>query len=149
MAGANVDRVILVVEDDPKDEQLTIRALEKAHIVNPVVVAHDGLEALDYLFARGAHAARPASAEPQVILLDLRLPKVDGLEVLRALRADERTRLLPVVVLTASNEERDLVQSLELGANSVVRKPVVFSQFVEAVRQLGIYWVLLNQAAPT
>jgi len=142
------DRVILLVEDNPNDEELTMRALKKGNIVNPIVVAHDGEEALDYLFARGAHAGRSASALPQLVLLDLKLPKIDGLEVLRALRADEQTRLLPVVILTSSVEEQDLVRGYGLGANSYVRKPVDFLQFVEAVRQLGVYWLLLNEAAP-
>lgn len=148
MAKVN-DRVILLVEDNPRDEELTLRALRKSNIANPVVVAHDGVEALDYLFARGAYTDRPSDALPQVILLDLKLPKIDGLEVLRALRMDERTKLLPVVVLTSSVQEQDLVTSYSLGANSYVRKPVDFVQFNEAVRQLGLYWLLLNQNAPT
>lgn len=148
MSDAGHDRVILLVEDNPKDVELTIRALKKASTTNPIVVACDGVEALDYLFARGAHANRPASAVPQVVLLDLKLPKVDGLEVLRALRKDPRTRLLPVVVLTSSQEEQDLINSYSLGANSYMRKPVDFLQFTEAVRQLGLYWLVLNQVAP-
>lgn len=136
---------ILLVEDNPMDERLTLRALQRSNVLNPVVVVRDGVEALDFLFARGPHADR---ALPQIVLLDLKLPKVDGLEVLAALRADERTRLLPVVVLTSSNEEQDLVRSYSLGANSYVRKPVDFDQFVEAVRQLGLYWLVLNQTAP-
>jgi two-component system response regulator len=142
------DRVILLVEDNPKDEELTLRAFKKSNILNPVVVARDGVEALDYLFARGGHANRDPAAMPQVILLDLKLPKVDGLEVLRTLRADGRTKLLPVVVLTSSNEEQDLIRSYSLGANSYVRKPVDFAQFLEAVRQLGLYWLILNETAP-
>jgi two-component system, response regulator len=142
------ERVIMLVEDDPKDEALTLRALKKSNVMNPVVIARDGAEALDYLFARGAHAGRDRAVVPQVILLDLKLPKVDGLEVLEALRADEQTRLLPVVVLTSSMEEQDLLRSYRLGANSYMRKPVDFSQFIEAVRQLGLYWLVLNQAAP-
>jgi two-component system response regulator len=142
------DSVILLVEDNPKDEELTLRALKKSHIVNPVVVARDGVEALDYLFARGAHANRDRAAMPQVVLLDLKLPKVDGLEVLKALRADELTRRLPVVVLTSSVEEQDLIRSYNLGANSYVRKPVDFVQFIEAVRQLSLYWLILNATAP-
>ena len=142
------DRVILLVEDNPMDEELTIRAFAKSNIVNPVVVARDGVEALDYLFARGAYANRPPEAMPQVILLDLKLPKVDGLEVLKALRANERTKLLPVVVLTSSNEEQDLIRSYSLGANSYIRKPVDFAQFIEAARHLGLYWLVLNQTAP-
>lgn len=142
------DRVILLVEDNPNDEALTLRALKRSNILNRVVVARDGAEALDYLFSRGAHASRAAEDVPQVILLDLKLPKVDGLEVLRALRADERTKLLPVVVLTSSLEEQDVIRSYGLGANSYVRKPVDFQQFVEAVRQLGLYWLVINQPAP-
>ena len=142
------DRVILLVEDNPKDEELTLRALKKSNVLNPVVVARDGVEALDYLFARGAHANRDPAAMPQVVLLDLKLPKVDGLEVLKALRANERTKLLPVVVLTSSVEEQDLIRSYSLGANSYVRKPVDFVQFIEAVRQLGLYWLILNETAP-
>ncbi len=142
------DRVILLIEDNPRDEELTLRALKKSNVSNPVVVARDGVEALDYLFARGAHAHRVPTAMPQVILLDLKLPKIDGLEVLKTLRLDERTRLLPVVILTSSVEEQDLIQSYSLGANSYVRKPVDFVQFVEAVRQLGMYWLIHNETAP-
>ena len=142
------DRVILLVEDNPKDEELTLRAFKKSNILNPVVVARDGVEALDYLFARGDHANRDPAAMPQVILLDLKLPKIDGLEVLKALRANEFTKLLPVVVLTSSVEEQDLIRSYSLGANSYVRKPVDFAQFLEAVRQLGLYWLIMNETAP-
>ena len=143
-----MNRVILLVEDNRDDEELTLRALAKSNVTNPVVVVRDGEEALDYLFARGRYAP-PAKVEtPQVILLDLKLPKLDGLEVLRALRAQESTRLLPVVVLTSSLEEQDLVRSYQLGANSYVRKPVDFVEFIEAVRQLGLYWLVLNAAAP-
>ncbi|MBX3186588.1 MAG: response regulator [Labilithrix sp.] len=142
------DRVVLLVEDNPRDEELTIRALAKSNVKNPVVVARDGVEALDYLFARGAHAERPASALPQVILLDLKLPKIDGLEVLRMIRLDERTKRIPVVILTSSVEEQDLIRGYDLGASSYVRKPVDFIQFAEAVRQLGMYWLLLNEVAP-
>lgn len=142
------DRIILLVEDNPKDVELTLRAFKKSNIVNPVVIARDGVEALDYLFARGGYANRDVAALPQVVLLDLKLPKIDGLEVLKTLRADERTKLLPVVVLTSSNEEQDLVRSYSLGANSYVRKPVDFTQFHEAVHQLGLYWLVLNQTAP-
>lgn len=142
------DRCILLVEDSPMDEELTLRALKRSNIMNPVVVAHDGEEALDYLFARGGWADR-RPALPQVVLLDLKLPKVTGLEVLRALRADGRTRTLPVVVLTSSSEEQDLLRSYDLGANSYVRKPVDFAEFAEAVRQLGLYWLILNQPAPS
>jgi two-component system response regulator len=142
------DRVILLVEDNPKDEELTLRALRKSNILNPVVVARDGVEALDYLFARGVHANRAPTATPQVILLDLKLPKIDGLEVLKTLRLDERTKLLPVVILTSSVEEQDLIQGYSFGANSYMRKPVDFVQFMEAVRQLGLYWLVLNETAP-
>jgi two-component system response regulator len=136
------------VEDNPDDEALTLRALKKNNIANQVVVARDGVEALDYLFGTGAHAGRDMSVMPQVILLDLKLPKVDGFEVLRRLRADERTKLLPVVILTTSNEEKDRLTGYGLGANSFVRKPVEFGQFIEGVRQLGLYWLILNEAAP-
>ena len=142
------DRVILLVEDNSKDEELTLRALRKSSVLNPVVIARDGVQALDYLFARAGHANRSVAALPQVILLDLKLPKIDGLEVLRTLRADERTRLIPVVILTSSNEDRDLIASYSLGANSYVRKPVDFVQFLEVVRQLALFWLMLNQTAP-
>jgi two-component system response regulator len=142
------DKVILLVEDNPDDEALTLRALKKNNILNEVVVAHDGVEALDYLLGTGTHAGRNPSHLPQVVLLDLKLPKVDGLEVLRRIRADERTKLLPVVVLTSSKEEQDLLKSYSLHANSYVRKPVDFTQFTEAVRQLGLYWLVLNEAPP-
>jgi CheY-like chemotaxis protein len=142
------ERVILLVEDNPDDEALTLRALKKNKIRNEVVVAHNGVEALDYLFGTGTHANRDTSILPQVILLDLKLPKIDGLEVLRRLRADERTSLLPVVILTSSKEEHDLINGYKLGANSYIRKPVDFVQFTEAVRQLGLYWLLLNEIPP-
>ena len=142
------DGVILLVEDNRDDEELTLRALTKSNILNRVVVARDGAEALDYLFARGAHAARPPKEMPEVVLLDLKLPKVDGLEVLRQIRADERTRLLPVVVLTSSLEQQDLVRGYSLGANSYVRKPVDFNEFLDSVRQLGLYWLILNEGPP-
>jgi len=135
-----------LVEDNPDDELLTLRAFKKNNIVNEVVVARDGSEALDYLFGTGTYAGRDVSVMPQVVLLDLRLPKVNGLEVLRRLRANERTKLLPVVVLTSSDEERDVVDSYSLGANSYIRKPVDFDQFVEAVRHLGLYWLVLNKS---
>jgi len=141
-------KVILLVEDNPDDEALTLRALRKNQIRNEVVVARDGVEALDYLFAAGAHASRDARETPQIVLLDLKLPKLDGLEVMRRIRADDRTRLLPVVILTSSNEETDLVRSYGLGCNSYVRKPVDFAQFTEAARQLGLYWLLLNEPPP-
>ena len=139
------DKTILLVEDNADDEALTIRALKKNNVTNDLVVARDGVEALDYLFGTGAHAGRDISVLPGLVLLDLKLPKLDGLEVLRRLRADERTRRLPVVVLTSSKEEPDLVKSYNLGANSYIRKPVDFNQFTEAVRQLGLYWLVLNE----
>lgn len=142
------DRAILLVEDNRDDEALTLRALAKSKITNPVVVVRDGAEALDYLFVRGSHSARAVDAIPQVVLLDLKLPKVDGLEVLRAVRADPRTKLVPIVILTSSLEERDLVTSYDLGANSYIRKPVDFNQFVDAVRQLVLYWLVLNEPVP-
>jgi two-component system response regulator len=142
------DQVVLLVEDNPKDEALTLRALKKANVTNPVVVARDGVEALDYLFARGVHANRAATAMPQVVLLDLKLPKFDGLDVLRAMRDNELTKLVPVVVLTSSLEEQDLIRSYSLGANSYVRKPVDFVEFIEAVKQLGLFWLVTNQTAP-
>ena len=138
-------KVILVVEDNPRDEALTLRALKKSNVVNDVVVVRDGVEALDYLFGTGTHEGRDTSDLPQMVLLDLKLPKVDGLEVLRKLRTDDRTRRLPVVVFTSSSEEEDMIKSYNLGANSYVRKPVEFDQFLEATRQLGIYWLLLNE----
>jgi len=141
-------KVILLVEDNPRDEALTLRALKKSNIVNDVVVARDGVEALDYLFGTGAHADRDASDMPQLVLLDLKLPKVDGLQVLRRMREDERTRRLPVVVFTSSSEEEDLINSYNLGANSYVRKPVDFEHFLEAAKQLGLYWLVLNLIAP-
>jgi CheY-like chemotaxis protein len=139
---------ILLIEDNSDDEALTLRALKKNYIKNEIVVARDGVEALDYLFAIGAHVGRDQSVVPQVVLLDLKLPRVDGLEVLRQMRAYARTRLLPVVVLTSSNEESDRIASYGLGANSYVRKPVDFNHFAEAVRQLGLYWLILNVPAP-
>jgi len=135
---------ILLVEDNADDEALALRALDKHKIRNPVVVVRDGQEALDYLFATGAYAGRDL-AELAVVLLDLKLPRVDGLQVLERLRADPRTKLLPVVILTSSKEERDIVDGYSLGANSYVRKPIDFNEFSEAVRQLGLYWLLLNE----
>ena len=142
------DKMILIVEDNPDDEALTIRALKKNNIGNRLVVVHDGVEALDFLFCTGVYSNRDPNDLPQTILLDLKLPKVDGLEVLKRIRADERTRLLPVVILTSSNEEQDLLQSYKNGANSYVRKPVDFNEFVEATRQLGLYWLILNEPPP-
>lgn len=140
------EMVILLVEDNPDDEALTLRALKKNNITNEVVVARDGVEALDFLFGTGKQGGRAIT--PQVILLDLKLPKIDGLDVLRRVRSDPRTKLLPVVILTSSNEERDRLQGYDIGANSYVRKPVDFVQFTEAVRQLGLYWLLLNEKPP-
>jgi two-component system response regulator len=142
------ETVILLVEDNADDEALTLRALKKNNITNEVVVARDGAEALDYLFGTGAYASRDTTVQPQVVLLDLKLPKVEGLEVLRRLRADARTKLLPVVILTSSNEEQDRMRGYGLGANSYVRKPVDFGEFIDAVRQLGMYWLLLNERPP-
>jgi two-component system response regulator len=141
-------KVILLVEDNPDDELLTLRALRKNNILNDVVVARDGVEALDYLFGEGSHAGRDTGNPPQLVLLDLKLPKLDGLEVLKRIRADPRTRFQPVVILTTSNEDQDIIASYELGANSFIRKPVDFEQFMEAVRQLGLYWLVLNTAFP-
>ena len=141
-------KIILLVEDNPDDELLAIRALEKNNIMNEVVVARDGAEALDYLFGAGVYTGRDMSVMPQIILLDLKLPKIDGLEVLRRLRNNERTKLLPVVVLTSSKEDRDLTECYSLGANSYIRKPVNFAQFTEAIRQLGLYWLVLNESPP-
>ena len=138
------DKTILLIEDNPDDEALTLRALRNNRIMNEVTVAHDGQEALDYFFGTGA-AAKPA---PAVVLLDLMLPKVDGLEVLRRIRADQRTAFQPVVILTSSKEEQDIVTGYRLGANSYIRKPVDFAQFMEAVKQLGLYWLVLNEIAP-
>lgn len=139
---------ILLVEDNPDDEALTLRALGKNKISNEVIVARDGAEALDFFFGPGKDPGGDGSLLPQVVLLDLKLPKVNGLEVLRRLRADSRTRLLPVVILTSSSEEKDLIEGYGLGANSYIRKPVDFGRFVEAVRELGLYWLLLNEAPP-
>ena len=141
-------RVILLVEDNPDDEMLTLRALKKNNILNEIVTAHDGVEALDYVFGTGIFAGRDPAVAPALTLLDLKLPKVDGLEVLRRIRADARTRLYPVVILTSSREELDLVNSYALGANSYIRKPVDFTQFIAAVKQLGLYWLVLNEPPP-
>jgi two-component system, response regulator len=143
-----IKRNILLVEDNPDDVALTLRALNKNNIANEVIVAKDGVEALDYLFGEGTYAGRDAANIPAVILLDLKLPRIDGLEVLERLRKDDRTRFAPVVVLTSSKEEQDLVRSYKLGANSYIRKPVDFTQFSEAVRQLGLYWLVLNEPVP-
>jgi CheY-like chemotaxis protein len=140
------DKTILLVEDNPDDELLTLRALKKNNVFNRVVVARDGAQALDYLFGEGAYEGRDVSDIPRVVLLDLKLPKVDGLEVLRRLRADERTRLLPVVILTSSREQQDLLDGYGYGANSYVRKPVDFAQFSRAVEQLELYWLVLNES---
>ena len=140
---------ILLVEDNPDDVELTLRAFRKSNVANEVIVARDGAEALEYLFATGQYAGRDPDALPQVVLLDLNLPRVDGLEVLQRVRAHPKTKLLPVVILTSSTEERDLVSGYSLGANSYVRKPVDFEQFADSVKQLGLYWLLLNQRAPT
>ena len=142
------DRPILLVEDNRDDEILTLRALKKNNIKNEVVVARDGVEALDYLFGEGAYAGRDMSVEPQVVLLDLNLPRLGGLDVLRRIRGDERTKLLSVVVLTSSKQDEDIVRSYALGANSFVRKPVEFEEFIQAVKTLGLFWLLLHEAAP-
>ena len=139
-------KIILLVEDNPDDVKLTLRALKKSNIKNEVVVVGDGVEAMDYLFGTGKFAGRDTGILPQVVLLDLKMPKMDGLEVLHRIRADERTRVLPVVILTTSSEDKDKVDSYKLGANSYIRKPVDFNQFVDAVQQLGLYWLVLNEA---
>jgi two-component system response regulator len=143
--GELARRAVLIVEDDPDDEELALRALNKINIANEIVVVRDGAEALEYLFGTGAYSGRDAEELPEVILLDLKLPKVDGLEVLKRLRADQRTETVPVVILTSSDEQRDVVDSYKLGANSYVRKPVEFDEFMQAVEELGLYWLLLNQ----
>jgi two-component system response regulator len=142
------NKVILLVEDNPRDEALTLRALRKGNILNEIIVARDGVEALDYIFGRGKYLGREVNDRPQLVLLDLKLPKMDGFEVLGEIRGDDRTRHQPVVVFTSSEEEADLVRSYDLGANSYVRKPVDFDQFLEATKQLGLYWLLTNMVAP-
>lgn len=139
---------ILLVEDNPNDEMLTIRALKKNNILNEVIVVRDGVQALDYLFAEGEHQGRDLNNRPEVILLDLKLPKIDGLEVLKRIKSNEQTKLIPVVVLTTSNEDQDLISSYQHGANSYIRKPVDFDQFIRAVGQLGLYWLVLNESPP-
>lgn len=138
-------KTILLVEDNPDDEALTMRALKKNNIANEITVVHDGVEALDFLWCRGEYSERDPNDMPQVILLDLKLPKVNGLEVLKSIRNDARTKLLPVVILTSSGEERDMIEGYALGANSYIRKPVDFEQFLEAVKELGLYWLVINQ----
>jgi CheY-like chemotaxis protein len=142
------NKIILLVEDNPDDEKLTVRALKKNNIANEVVIARDGVEALDYLFGTGAHAGRDAKLLPALVLLDLKLPKLDGHEVLRRIRADERTKRMAVVILTTSKEEQDLTNAYNDGANSYIRKPVDFTEFTEVVRQLGLYWLVLNEKPP-
>ena len=141
-------KVILLVEDNPDDVALTLRAFKRSHVVNTIEVARDGIEALDFVFARGAYAHRAGAPLPTLVILDLKLPKLDGLGVLRAIRADERTHLLPIVILTSSKEEQDLISGYSLGANSYVRKPVDFVEFAEAVKVLGIFWLMMNQSPP-
>jgi CheY-like chemotaxis protein len=142
------EKIILLVEDNPDDVHLTLRSLKKNNISNPVIVARDGVEALDYLFCRGSYASRDPDHLPVVVLLDIKLPKIDGIEVLKQVRANEQTKLLPVVILTSSREERDILNGYKFGANSYVRKPVDFVEFNEAIRHLGLYWLLWNEAPP-
>jgi CheY-like chemotaxis protein len=144
-----MEKMILLVEDNPNDEELTLRALRKANIANEVFVARDGQEAIDFLFGTGQHAGREPPKVPAVVLLDLKLPKLDGIDVLQRMRADPRTKLVPVVVLTSSSEDEDMLRSYQSGANSYVRKPIEFSAFADAVTQLGMYWLLLNQNPPS
>jgi CheY-like chemotaxis protein len=139
---------ILLVEDNPDDISLTLRALHRNHVANEVVITEDGVEALDYLYGTGSYEGRNINVQPALVLLDLKLPRIDGLEVLKRMRSDEHTRRIPVVVLTSSNEEMDILESYDLGANSYVRKPVDFQQFSDAVQQLGLYWLLLNEVPP-
>lgn len=142
------EKIILLVEDNPDDITLTERALKKSHILNKLIVAKDGVEALDYLFGTGSWAGRDMNNMPEIVLLDLKLPKIDGLEVLKRIRANAQTKLLPVVILTSSKEEKDLIDGYSMGANSYIRKPVNFNQFADAVRQLGLYWLVLNERPP-
>ena len=142
------NKVILLVEDNPDDAALTLRAFKRSHLMNPIAVVRDGIEALDFLFARADYATRASAPAPTLVILDLKLPKLDGLGVLKAMRADERTKYLPVVILTSSKEEQDLISGYALGANSYVRKPVDFNEFLEAVKVLGIYWLMLNEIPP-
>ena len=142
------NKCILLVEDNPDDATLTLRAFRRSHVMNTIAVVRDGVEALDYLFARGAYADRASAPLPALVILDLKLPKLDGLGVLKVIREDERTKLMPVVILTSSKEEQDLVSGYALGANSYVRKPVDFNEFLEAVKVLGIYWLAMNQTPP-
>ncbi len=141
-------KIILLVEDNPDDVALTLRALKKNNILNEVVIARDGVEALDYLFGTGMYEGRDTSVMPVVTLLDLKLPRIDGLEVLKRVRENERTKLIPIVILTSSKEENDLINGYSLGANSYIRKPVDFNQFSEAIRELGLYWIVLNESPP-
>ena len=143
------EKTILLVEDNPDDEALMLRALRKNGIANDIVVAHDGVEAVEYLFCEGQYEGRLVDDLPELILLDLKLPRMDGLDVLRRIRGDERTRYVPVVVLTTSSEQRDIIESYDLGANSYVTKPVDFMEFIDATRQLGTYWLLLNRSVPS
>ena len=143
-----MDKVILLVEDNPDDEALAHHALKRNNILNQVIVARDGVEALDYLFANGSHAGRDRDIMPEIMLLDLKLPKLSGLEVLKRLRADKRTKTLPVIILTSSKEDQDIISAYDFGANSYVRKPVDFQQFAAAVKQLGLYWLVLNEPVP-
>jgi two-component system, response regulator len=144
----SVDKIILLVEDNPDDAKLTLRAFKKCNIANPIVVTEDGVEALDFLFARGKYGNRAGKPAPMLVVLDLKLPRLDGHGVLKAMRADPRTKVIPVVVMTSSKEERDVIESYTLGANSYVRKPVDFTEFVEAAKLLGMYWLMLNEPLP-
>lgn len=141
--------IILLIEDNPDDEALTLRAFKKSNLTNEVIIARDGVQALDYLFGTGDHAGRDTSIVPSLILLDLKLPKVDGLQVLERIRSDARTRLVPVLILTSSKEQEDLIRGYSLGANSYVRKPVDFNQFLHGIQQLGLYWLVLNEQPPS